>query len=181
VRRTLLRCSLLLLAAGCNRGDDAAQLDVGKAMSLTSTAFADGQPIPDRFTKDRSPPLKWADAPDGVGTFALICDDPDAPAGVFTHWVVWDIPGTARELPEGQPQEASQRDGTRQGKNDFGGVGYGGPQPPPGPVHHYRFRLYALDAPLLQLQEAATTRGDLESAMRSHVVGHGLLVGTYQK
>ena len=185
MRRMLLCCPLaLLLAAGCNRDADAPQLDVGKAMQLASAAFADGQPIPAGHAKDGdnvSPPLKWADAPEGVNSYALVCDDPDAPTGVFTHWVAWDIPGDAHELPEGLPPDASMRDGTRQGKNDFGGVGYGGPQPPPGKVHHYRFRLYALDAALLQLREASTTRADLERAMQGHVLGHGLLVGTYQK
>jgi len=185
MRRTLLFGSLpLLLAVGCNRGADAPQLDVGNAVQLTSPAFADGQPIPARYSKDGdnvSPPLKWADAPAGVKSFALVCDDSDAPSGVFTHWVIWDIPGGARELPEGQPPDASMRDGTRQGKNGFGGVGYGGPQPPPGKPHHYHFRLYALDTTLLQLREASTTREGLEGALRGHVLAHGALVGTYQK
>ena len=172
----------LLLLAGCNNnGADVSSLDVGATIPLTSSAFQQGQPIPKPYAKagdNRSPPLAWSDVPKDVKSFALICEDPDAPGGTFVHWVIWNIPGAARELPEGTPTDESMRDGTRQGKNGSGGVGYTGPDPPSG-LHHYFFKLYALDTKL-ELPEAAT-RGDLESAMRSHVLGHGQLMGTYQK
>ena len=178
--RTPFCCPLaLLLLAGCNNNGADASLDVGRTIPLTSTAFKQGEPIPKKYAKagdNVSPPLAWTEAPDGVKSYALICDDPDA--ANFVHWVIWNIPGSAHELGEGVPTDASMRDGTRQGKNGFNSVGYAGPDPPSG-LHHYFFRLYALDM-TLDLPEAAT-RQDLEKAMKSHVLGHGQLMGTYQK
>ena len=184
MNRTLLLCPLvLLLLAGCNRDAGAPELQVGATIPLTSSAFSQGQAIPKRYAREgdnKSPPLSWTDAPKGVKSYALVCDDPDAPTGTFVHWVIWNIPGDARELGEGVPTDASMRDGTRQGKNDFGGVGYAGPDPPGGKAHRYFFRLYALDA-TLELPEASTARADLDGAMKSHIIGHGELMGTYQK
>ena len=180
--RRLLACpAALLLLVGCNRGD-APQIDMGQSVPLTSPAFADGAAIPKHYTGDgenRSPPLQWSAAPAGVKRYALICDDPDAPGKTWVHWVIWNIPGDAKGLPEGEPGDASMRDGTRQGKNDFGGVGYGGPDPPAGKAHRYFFRLYALDASLELPEDAG--RGQLEQAMTGHIIGHGQLMGTYQK
>src|SRR5437762_6437024 len=112
------------------------------ALELTSTAFKEGDTIPKQYTGDGTnapPPLKWADPPAGTKSFALICEDPDAPRGTFTHWVMWNLPAEARELGEGAPPG-----GAIQGKNDFGKIGYGGPAPPPGKPHRYVFRLDAL-------------------------------------
>jgi len=148
--------------------------------SLTSPAFADGSPIPKRHTcdgADRSPALSWADAPVGTASLALIVDDPDAPRGTFVHWVAFDIDG----LPSGGLAEGISRtaDAPPEGRNDFGRLGYGGPCPPPGPTHHYRFTLYALDRRLGL--GSSPTAAELRAAMSGHVLGQAVLVGTYRR
>ena len=115
---------------------------------MTTTAFSSGGTIPKNYTcdgPDLSPPLTWKDAPAGTQSFALIADDPDAPAGTWVHWVVYNVPSTAKELPEGVQKTEKLPDGTLQGRNDFRKIGYGGPCPPPGKPHRYFFKLYALD------------------------------------
>src|SRR5438067_12090753 len=99
-------------------------------LELTSTAFQEGQVIPRQYTgdgPDASPPLRWGEPPEGTKSLALTCEDPDAPRGTWAHWVVWNLPAQAHELGEGVPREARLADGTAQGTNDFGKVGYGGP------------------------------------------------------
>jgi Raf kinase inhibitor-like YbhB/YbcL family protein len=173
------------LACGGGAPPGRAQLTQGAAamtLSLTTTAFATNGPIPARYTcdgEDRSPPLTWSDAPAGAAAFALIMDDPDAPRGVFTHWVLYNLPRDARELSEGVPGVERLPSGALQGVNDFGRVGYGGPCPPPGPAHRYRFTLYALDT-ALNLGPRATKQAVLD-AMRGHVLAEGQLIGTYQR
>jgi Raf kinase inhibitor-like YbhB/YbcL family protein len=150
------------------------------AFELTSTAFASGATIPQKHTCDGgnvSPPLAWTDPPSGTKAFALVCEDPDAPAGTWVHWVLYDLPATARGVPEGVPPEPSLPDGSRQGRNDFKKMGYGGPCPPPGPPHRYFFRLYALDAPT-GLQPGAT-RSELAKAIASHTRATAELMGRY--
>ena len=149
-------------------------------MKLTSPAFADGQPIPMIYTgegKDFSPPLDWAEPPAGTKSFALICDDPDAPMGVWVHWVVVNIPPAVRTLKENIPKEAQLPDGTWQGRTDFGQPGYGGPYPPSG-THRYFFKLYALDAALTVAGKAA--KHDLVQSMKGHVLAEATLMGTYK-
>ena len=149
-------------------------------MKLTSTAFAEGQPIPTGYSgegKDFSPPLAWTDPPAGVKSFALICDDPDAPMGVWVHWVVYNIPASARSLGENIPKDPQLPDGARQGRTDFGQTGYGGPYPPSG-THRYFFRLYALDAVLAVSGKA--TKHDLVQAMKGHILAEAQLMGTYR-
>ncbi len=151
-------------------------------MKLISTEFSGGSPIPVRYTcdgPDVSPPLSWSDAPDGVVSFALICDDPDAPAGTWVHWVIFNIPADADGLPEGVPTEGVLADGSVQGINDFRRVGYGGPCPPRGKPHRYYFKLYALDA-RLELGAGATKR-DVLRAMEGHVLAEAQLMGTYRR
>ncbi|NWG14890.1 MAG: YbhB/YbcL family Raf kinase inhibitor-like protein [Acidobacteria bacterium] len=151
------------------------------ALQLTSTAFRDGAPIPARYTcdgEDLSPPLAWRDPPAGTRSFALIADDPDAPAGTWVHWVITDIPATATGLPEGIPPDRTLADGSRQGTNSWRRIGYGGPCPPSG-THRYFFRLYALDAALNLAPGAA--RGDVERAMKGHILAEAVLMGTYQR
>src|SRR5579883_876758 len=99
-----------------------------ETLTLSSPAFRDGEPIPRHFTGDGmdvSPPLAWGDPPPGTKSFALVCDDPDAPRGVWVHWLLYDLPRTTRRLPEGVPADPDLDDGSRQGANDFGYVGYG--------------------------------------------------------
>jgi Raf kinase inhibitor-like YbhB/YbcL family protein len=143
-------------------------------LELSSPAFEDGGSIPDRFGREAenvNPPMNIGGVPDGTESFALIMDDPDAPGGTFLHWLVWDIPGDRREIPEGwDPAEA------REGENDFGATGYGGPAPPEG-EHRYRFKLFALDTALSR--SASAGRADVGDAMRGHVLGRSGLSGTY--
>jgi Raf kinase inhibitor-like YbhB/YbcL family protein len=150
------------------------------SIELTSTAFPEGQTIPRQATGDGrnlSPPLQWHNAPATTKSFALICEDPDAPRGTFTHWVLFNLPADSRELSEGIPAEASLPNGTMQGTNDFGTVGYGGPAPPPGKPHRYFFKLYALDR-RLDLA-AGATKDQLLAAMNGHILGEGHLMGKY--
>jgi Raf kinase inhibitor-like YbhB/YbcL family protein len=150
------------------------------AFELTSTAFAEGATIPKQYTGDgrnASPPLRWGDPPAGTRSLALVCEDPDAPRGTFTHWVLFNLPAEARELSEGTPPQPSLPGGAAQGTNDFRKVGYGGPAPPPGKPHRYFFKLYALDQSL-ELQPGAT-RPQLLAAVKGHVLGEAQLMGTY--
>jgi Raf kinase inhibitor-like YbhB/YbcL family protein len=154
----------------------------GPAMSfvLKTTAFSEGSGIPKKYTcdgGDTSPALTWTGAPAGTQSFALIADDPDAPAGTWTHWIVWNIPSNASTLREGLPKMETLSDGTRQGKNDFKRIGYGGPCPPPGKPHRYFFRVYALGAKLDVKPGAG--RDELEKAMQTHVLSQTELMGRY--
>ena len=150
------------------------------ALELTSTAFQEGATIPQQYTGDGrnvSPPLKWTDPPAGTRSLALVCEDPDAPRGTFTHWTAFNLPAESKEVSEGVPVEATLPNGTAQGTNDFGMAGYGGPKPPPGKPHRYFFKLYALDK-RLDLQ-AGAGKEDLRAAMKGHVLAEGQLMGTY--
>ncbi len=150
------------------------------ALRLTSTAFSPGEMIPKKFTcdgPDVSPQLAWNDPPLGTQSFALIADDPDAPVGTWVHWVLYDLPASARELAEGVAKQEQLPSGARQGRNDFGKIGYGGPCPPPGKPHRYFFKLYALDAKLNL--KAGATKAEVERAMKSHSLGQAELVGRY--
>ena len=150
--------------------------------SLITTAFASDGDIPAKFTcegADVSPELKWSNAPAGAQSFALIVDDPDAPSGTWTHWVIWDIPATQHELTEGEPKQDVLPGGIRQGRNDFKRIGYGGPCPPPGKAHRYFFRLFALDTHL-ELA-AGASRAQLERALQGHVLGRAELMGRYAR
>jgi Raf kinase inhibitor-like YbhB/YbcL family protein len=159
-----------------------------RSMSLTirSAAFAEGHAIPRRHTEDGedlSPPLSWSAPPPGTVELALIVDDPDAPRDEpWVHWVIYKIPAKADGLPEGIPQkpEPGKPPGAVQGKNTWGTVGYRGPAPPKGHgVHHYHFKLYALNAALDQ--KPGFDKHDLMNVMSGHILSHGELVGTYQR
>jgi len=170
----------LALLAGCGRATPGQPEQAGGTavnFTLSSTAFADGQTIPVKHTCDgenSSPPLRW-DGPPQAQSFVLIVDDPDAPGGTFTHWVLYDIPGSQHELPEGSPGVGAP------GKNDFSKVGYGGPCPPRGNgPHRYFFTLYALDIQSLMIR-AERTRQEVERAMQGHVLGQAKLMGRYER
>jgi hypothetical protein len=148
---------------------------------LKSSAFSNGGAIPQRFTRDGadvSPALSWNDPPTDTKAFALIMDDPDAPAGTWVHWVLYDLPVSVSELSEGVPKTKDLQNGARQGSNDFRRIGYGGPCPPHGAVHRYSFRLYALDQPTA-LPAGAGKRG-LERAMKGHTLAQSELIGRFQ-
>ena len=144
------------------------------SFQLTSTAFEEGQPIPLDYTgegRNASPPLKWTDPPAGTRSLALICEDPDAPHGTFTHWVVFDMDPKVVDLGEDHAPENA-----RQGSNDWGQVEYGGPKPPSG-EHRYFFHLYALDTKLNLPR--GSTRLQVEQAMQGHVLDRAELIGRY--
>jgi Raf kinase inhibitor-like YbhB/YbcL family protein len=144
--------------------------------ALESSAFENAQAIPGRHScegEDVSPPLRWTDVPEGARSLALIVDDPDAPAGVFTHWVAWGLDPAGEGLGEGEPAP-------REGRNDFGTTGYRGPCPPPGHGRHrYVFRLYALDTELEV--PAGGAKAELQQAMEGHVLTTAEFVGTYER
>src|SRR2546430_12080109 len=120
-------------------------------LKLTSTAFEEGAMIPAEYTCDGqniSPPLSWSGVPDGAKTLALVADDPDAPRGTWVHWVAYNLPAATKELPENVPAQDALASGGRQGKNDFGKIGYGGPRPPPGAAHPYYLQIFPLNARL---------------------------------
>ncbi len=152
-------------------------------MKLTSPSFQHQQPIPAKHTgegADVSPALKWEGAPSATKSFALICDDPDAPGGTWVHWVIYNIPAGTTELPEGVAKSDTVLGGARQGVNDFGRVGYGGPMPPRGHgKHRYFFKLYALKS-ALELP-ARATKAQLEAAMKGQILAQAELVGTYER
>jgi len=158
------------------------------AMKITieSPVFKDNEPIPRKYTgegEDVSPPLRWSGVPEGTRELALIVDDPDAPRPEpWVHWVIYKLPPTLTDLPEGVPatEMLSEPAGAVQGNNTWPKVGYNGPMPPPGHgVHHYHFKLYALDAAL----DAAPglDKKALLAKMQGHVLAEGELVGTYQR
>jgi Raf kinase inhibitor-like YbhB/YbcL family protein len=151
-------------------------------MQLKTPAFRPGADIPTQFTCDGldiSPPLSWSGAPEGTRSFTLVVDDPDAPGRTWVHWVLYDLPSTERRLPEGVAPDDPLPSGARQGRNDFGRIGYGGPCPPPGPDHRYYFRLYALDKKLDL--KGGRTRAQVERAMRGHILDEAELMGRYRR
>jgi Raf kinase inhibitor-like YbhB/YbcL family protein len=170
---------LLLLVAmipGCT-----SSLARAQALKLTSASFQ-GNQIPAKFTCNGTgipPQLAWSATPAGTVSFALIVTDPDAPGRTFVHWVLYDLPATTRSLHEGVQLLGQLADGSRQGRNDFGKIGYGGPCPPPGSPHHYVFTLYALNAELNQ--PVGATQAHVEAAMQGHILASGELVGLFKR
>jgi Raf kinase inhibitor-like YbhB/YbcL family protein len=195
--RALCLLAVPALVFSCTRGDQAGVGETGERkreeatvekaeeakerMEVTSSAFEEGGMIPKKYTADGpnvSPPLEWKSAPEGVKSFALICDDPDAPVGTWVHWVLYNLPAETTSLPEGVPAKETLESGGAHGKNDFRKFGYGGPAPPSG-THRYYFKLYALDAKL-DLQ-AGATKADLIKAMEGRVLAEGSLMGRYKR
>ena len=149
-------------------------------IQLSTTSFTPGGAIPKNFTcsgADVSPELSWAAPPAGAKSMALIVDDPDAPAGTWNHWLLYNLPPSAHELPENQSRTPELANGALQGKNDFGKIGYNGPCPPPGKPHRYFFRLYALDTKL-DLKSGADRRA-LDQAIKGHILAQAELMGTF--
>jgi Raf kinase inhibitor-like YbhB/YbcL family protein len=152
------------------------------SFQIKSSAFLTGGAIPQKFTcdgSDASPQLTWTDPPSKTQSFALIMDDPDAPAGTWVHWVIYDLPANSRELAEGVTRQEQLSNGARQGRNDFGKIGYGGPCPPPGKPHRYFFKLFALDA-RLDLK-AGGRKSDVERAMQGHILAQTEWMGRYSR
>jgi Raf kinase inhibitor-like YbhB/YbcL family protein len=176
---TLLRiafCSVLALASTGvvdREATAAAQVRIG------STAFTNGNKVPKQYTADganSSPPIWWTNIPNGSKSIALICDDPDAPKGTWTHWVIYNIPAKETGLGAGYPTGADLPNGAKQGTNSFQRTGWGGPDPPAGKPHHYVFTVYALNT---TFNTAGMTAEQLRSTMNNHILGQGQLTGTY--
>jgi Raf kinase inhibitor-like YbhB/YbcL family protein len=149
-------------------------------LQLSSASFQADAAIPAKYTcdgEDVSPALLWNDPPPATRSFALVMDDPDAPNGTVVHWLVYGIPADTHGLQEGVPRDKKLRDGTLQGRNSHGKIGYSGPCPPHGAVHHYFFKLYALDD-MTKLKPMAT-KPDLEQAMKGHILGKAQLIGKF--
>jgi Raf kinase inhibitor-like YbhB/YbcL family protein len=147
----------------------------GAKMKITSSAFQESGNIPSKFTcdgSDTSPPLQITGVPSEAKSLVLIADDPDAPGGLFTHWLVWNIPPQTSSIPEGSAPKGIH------GTNDFGKSGYGGPCPPSG-THRYYFKLFALDRELNLA--SSTKRRQLDAAMEGHVIAQGELMGRYSR
>ena len=149
---------------------------------LSSTAFESGGYIPAKFTcdgDDISPGLSWSDSPEGTDSFVLLVDDPDAPGKTFTHWVLFNLPATVTGLEEGLSAVELLKKGASQGKNDFGQLGYGGPCPPPGKPHRYRFHLYALNT-ILDIP-SGISNSTIQGAIKGHVLGEAEITGLYRR
>ena len=181
--RSLAPALLLIGLASCgaedkarnsNSGGNAMESATVTDLKLSSSAFANGQPIPEQYSCDgsnRTPPLEWSEPPQGTKSFALVVDDPDAPSGTFRHWGAYNIPASARSIEGGGFAEAV---------NDFGKAGYGGPCPPKGHgPHRYRFKLFALGVERLDLANPKIQ--DLEAEAEKHALGRAELTGTYER
>jgi Raf kinase inhibitor-like YbhB/YbcL family protein len=148
---------------------------------ITSLEFGEGQPLPRRFTcdgMDISPPLNWKNDPAGTISFTLVVNDPDAPAGGWVHWLLFNIPAETRQLAEGIPAEKVLPDGTLQGRNSWHQVRYGGPCPPSG-IHHYYFKLYALDCKMKM--EGEVERREIKYCLQGHILVQTQLMGIYSR
>ncbi|MGC9516416.1 MAG: YbhB/YbcL family Raf kinase inhibitor-like protein [Methanomicrobiales archaeon] len=172
--------TLVILASGCTSTDVNQTGNETGGFKLTSSAFTQGKAIPQKYTadgEDISPPLSWTSAPDDTKSFTIICEDPDAPGGTFIHWIVFNIPGNATELPEGITNQETLDNGAIQGINDFNSIGYGGPAPPTGETHRYAFKIYALDIELNL--ESGSTIQQVNTAMEGHILAQAQLTGRY--
>lgn len=152
-------------------------------LTINSLDFSANQPIPKEFTcegANKAPKLVWENVPQKTKSFAIICDDPDAPAGTWVHWVVYNIPADKRSLDYITDRTEKLSDGTMQGANSWPKIGYDGPCPPKGHgIHHYHFKLFALDS-LLNLKPKAT-KEELLKAMKGHIVAQAEITGLYER
>lgn len=152
------------------------------ALTIKSSAFKDGETMAAKYTckgEDISPPLSWEGAPGGTKSFALICDDPDAPFMTWVHWVIYDIPADVTELQEDIPKDSVLSNGAKQGRTDFRNTCYGGPCPPPGGPHRYFFKLYALDT-MLNL-EPGLTKKELLKEIEGHILEEAQIIGKFKR
>ena len=152
------------------------------ALTIKSSVFSDGDMMVAKYTckgEDVSPSLSWDGVPSGTKSFALICDDPDAPFMTWVHWVIYDIPANVTELSEGVPKDNTLSSGAKQGRNDFRKIGYGGPCPPPGGPHRYFFKLYALNA-MLNLEPGLTKKALLKK-MEGHILEEAQIIGKFKR
>ncbi len=183
--RVFLIIALLVLSSGCisdqpEQETQTKEETIMEQISISSDAFKDGTSLPVEYTcdgEDRSPALSWDTIPAGTQSIALIVDDPDAPGKTWVHWVIYNIPANTTGLPAAVPKNKTLDDGSLQGKNDFGRIGYNGPCPPPGKPHRYFFKVYAMDT-TLSLKRGAT-KSQLEATMSGHILAQGEMIGKY--
>ncbi len=179
----LLLAALLTCVSMVGRNSDQSKAGVGKmSISISSSAFQNGGDIPRKFTcdgADVSPDLSWTNPPEGTQSFALIADDPDAPVGTWTHWVLFDLPASTRQLTENVSKVDELPSSGRQGRNDFKRIGYGGPCPPAGKPHRYFFKLYAVDRKLDL--KAGASKQEVEQALQGHTLAKAELMGKYKR
>lgn len=178
---SLLFSERLALAGTAQAGPKTTRIATMK-LDVSSPAFHDGQSIPKEYTADGknvSPPIKWSTPPGGTKSLALICDDPDAPAGSWVHWVVYGIPASVTSLAEAIPSDGKLANGAKQGTNSFRKVGWGGPSPPPGKPHRYFFKVYAVDVDLSAEPQADAKQ--IEKKITGHTLASGQLIGTYAR
>jgi Raf kinase inhibitor-like YbhB/YbcL family protein len=152
-----------------------------QSLNIESPVFNSGATIPDEYTadgRDLSPPLEWNGVPDEAEELVLICEDPDAPGGTFTHWLVYGIHPSRTKFPAGASKSPTDRVEYHQGMNSYNEVGYSGPNPPRGEPHHYHFRLYALDY-LLHLSPGCS-RNEVETAMQGHIIAEADFIGLHR-
>lgn len=172
---------LLMLPGACTVAESNEKMEGGSGtMEIQSSAFKEGDTIPKKHTcdaEDVSPQLSWTAPPNGTKSLVLICDDPDAPVGTWVHWVLFNLSPDTRGLPEAVPDGEQVMGGAIHGRNDFGGMGYGGPCPPPGPAHRYFFKLYAVDTELAL--KSGAMKADVMQAMEGHILAETQLMGRY--
>lgn len=181
MRKYRAMVGIVILMAGIFSCAVSGEGAMAQKIEVRSPAFDDGDKIPRDFTcdgKNISPPVAWSGVPADAKSLAIIADDPDAPAGDWVHWLVYDLSPSLTQLPEGIPEGGRLSVGGSQGRTDFGTVGYGGPCPPKG-THRYFFKIYALDG-MLHLKPGATKK-ELLAAMQGHVLAEGQLLGTYKR
>ncbi len=184
IRIACLLAVVGILISACQektKSERPAKGEKSMGITLTSSAFEEGEMIPKQYTcdgADISPPLSWIDMPEETKSLALISDDPDAPVGTWVHWVLFNIPPETHELTENIPPDEMLTNGARHGVTDFGRFGYGGPCPPGG-THRYYFKLYALNT-MLDLS-GRVTKDDLLKAMEGHIIAEGQLMGKYRR
>jgi Raf kinase inhibitor-like YbhB/YbcL family protein len=155
---------------------------VMETIKVSSDAFESGEQVPAEYTckgSNISPPLSWSDVPQGTKSIVIILEDPDSPGGLFTHWILYNIPPDHRDIRSRVDKKPVLMDGSRHGLNNFGKMEYGGPCPPPGTAHRYFVRVFALDTPLAL--RAPVTRKVIDDAMAGHVLAKGELMGKFRR
>ena len=169
-------CSSCILSATAIAKDETSQIEV------SSESFTTGGTIPREYTadgKDISPQLSWSDPPAGTKSLALTCEDPDAPAGTWFHWIIFNISPETKKLKENMEKTKNPGGGIAQGANDFNKIGYNGPSPPKGPVHHYNFKLFALNSKLKL--KPGCSKEEFYKAIKGKILGEGKVTGIYQR
>ncbi len=168
---------ILIIFVGCSKKE----VKEYKKIILKSSVLKENEIIQEKYScdgEDVSPHLQWESIPCGTKSFCIIMDDPDAPSGVFTHWIIFNIPSNYMSLPENFPKLPELENGIKQGKNDFNKIGYNGPCPPKNLTHHYRFKIYALDI-ILNLNSGIKIN-ELMKAIENHILGKGELICIYK-